>query len=554
MQTFDTIDDNLSYQALNYPQKLAFKIEDTNHQTSITYEALNLSVENLSQYLSNHYPRQSVIGLIFDCDHLDFIIVFLACLRAGMIATPIAPPNLIPHRQKTDIKNIHQVLEQAKPSIIIVGSEYIKKCLPNKKCILLSDITIALTTKAHIHPPTPEDIAFLQFTSGTTGIPKGVVLGHSQICANIDAMIIRMQTLKKTAIKIDHVINWMPWYHDMGLISGILLPLRLMITGVLIPPKTFIKSPLFWLKTIGRHPHCLSGGPNFAYALCNKRASHQSQLSLDLSTWQLAFAGAQMVFESTFNQFNATFSPFGFNPSIFYPCYGLAESTLYVTGARSLQAPQFKHHPLSLSQEKLCSVGSSLPNHEIIIVDPTTKATQAEGTLGEIWIKGPSVARGYYQKSSLSHEVFYAYTVEGDGPYLRSGDLGLLDKSELFLLGRIKDTIKIHARNHSCPTLELTAQESHEKIRDMNCAAFSVLKNHQEVCMIAAEIRLIDVKHAHEIIRSIKAALSQKHGLSVDTVFLLPPKSIEKTTSGKIKRHVLQNHFYNNAFEILDKG
>lgn len=554
MQTFDTIDSNLSYQARTNPQKLAFKIEDITYQTSITYEALNLSVENLAQYLSNHYPRQSVIGLIFDCDQLDFIIAFLSCLRAGMIATPIAPPNLIPHRQKTDTKNIRQILEQAKPSIIIVGSEHMIKCLPTENSILFKDIPSTLSAKANIHPSTSEDIAFLQFTSGTTGIPKGVVLGHSQICANIDAMIMRMQMLKKTVLKIDHVINWMPWYHDMGLISGILLPLRLMITGILIPPKTFIKSPLFWLKTIGRYPHCLSGGPNFAYALCNKRASHQLKLSLDLSTWQLAFAGAQMVFESTFNQFNATFSPFGFNPSIFYPCYGLAESTLYVTGARSMQPPQFKHQPLSLSQEKLCSVGSSLPNHEIIIVDPMTKTTQEEGTLGEIWIKGPSVARGYYQKSSLSHEIFCAYTKENNGPYLRSGDLGLLDKGELYLLGRIKDTIKIHARNHSCPALELTAQASHEKIRDMSCAAFSVLKKHQEVCMITAEIRLIDIKYAREIIQSIKAALSQKHGLSIDTVFLLPPKSIEKTTSGKIKRHDLQERYYANSLDILIKG
>lgn len=551
---FDTVDNNLSYQARKNPHQLAFKIEDIHHQANITYESLNQRVEGLSQYFNKHYSRQAVIGLIFNCDRLDFIIAFLSCLRSGMIATPIAAPHPAPHRLRKDIENIHQILKKAQPSIIITESNTIKECLAVENCILFNEIPSTSVAGAQTQHLKPEDIAFLQFTSGTTGPPKGVMIGHSQICANLDAMIMRMHDLNKPPLTIHHTVNWMPWYHDMGLISGILLPLRLLITGVLIPPKTFIKSPLFWLKTISHHPNALSGGPNFAYALCHKRALHQTNLSLDLSTWRLAFAGAQMVFESTFNQFSTTFSPVGFNPNIFYPCYGLAESTLYVTGACHMQEPQFKHQAQSPNHEKLCSVGSQLPNHEIIIVNPSTKETQGEKVLGEIWIKGPSVARGYYQEPELSQDTFNAHTLENNGPYLRSGDLGILDCGDLYILGRIKDTIKINARNHSCPTLELCAQESHEKIRPMSCAAFSVIQNHRETCMIAAEIRLVDIKYSQEIIRAIKSALSKTHGISVNTVFLMPPKSIEKTTSGKIKRHLLQERYYANSLNILIKG
>ena len=327
-------------------------------------------------------------------------------------------------------------------------------------------------------------LAFLQYTSGSTATPKGVKVSHGNLLHN-------EELIRRAFRQSEHsvIVGWLPLYHDMGLIGNVLQPLFLGARCVLMSPVAFLQQPSRWLRAITRYRATTSGAPNFAYDLCALKVSAEERESLDLSCWSVAFNGAEPVRAETLERFAAAFEPCGFRRDAFYPCYGLAEATLFVSGAPEARPPVIKAvrrsalekgivaEPLSLDEDAVALVGcgSSPREQHIAIVNPESLATCASGEVGEVWVSGPSVAGGYWNRDEETAGVFQAFLSDtGAGPYLRTGDIGFLDRDELYITGRIKDLIIIRGRNLYPHEIERTFEQSHASLKPGCGAAFAV--------------------------------------------------------------------------------
>ena len=521
------------------------------------YQSTNLKdfiqkIKNCSSHLTQNCTARANVAIILPSKHCyDFLITFLATLGANLVAVPIAPPEKAAHQQLSK-QRISRILEQVDPAVIIsTGAIFAqlheaKIKLPNIKLSLV-DIAELPETEFNFEELKDEDIAFLQYTSGSTGLVKGVMLSHANIVANIKAM---KQRLNENKIDIQHVVNWLPHYHDMGLISGLLLPIFLNVPSILIPTKKFIMDPMLWLKTISKFKNCLSGGPDFAYSLCVRAAKRGIPEDLDLSHWKIAFIGAQMIQPGTFAKFKECFSKYGFSKNRFYPCYGLAETTLYATGGNINLEPKTKK--IDTNTTVFC-VGRAFQDHQVIIVNPDSKEILPELTTGEVWLKGPSIAQGYYKNSNATSECFNATTIDGQSEFLRTGDLGLLENNELYIVGRLKDMVISHGKNYPCTDLEWVAVQSHQALRENHCAAFSTMQDKQNVCVIVAEMHPQFAEEKLEITRNIRQAISEELGIKVNDIILLPPRTLAKTSSGKLRRFQIKQDYLENKFNI-NKG
>ena len=357
-------------------------------------------------------------------------------------------------------------------------------------------------------------------------------------------------------------VIWLPPYHDMGLIGGLLQPLYVGFQVLLMSSTAFLRKPSRWLEAISEFQATTSGGPDFAYSLCAQRISLQERESLNLSSWRVAFTGAEHVRAETLEHFYAAFAASGFRRESFLPCYGLAEATLIVTGTKTRTPPTVtKVSRLDLerglvraafldSQERtLVGVGQGFPKHELRVIDPQTMTTSRPDQVGEIWVSGPSVARGYFGRPEETARTFQATLIdEPDRTFLRTGDLGFLRDGQLFIAGRLKDLIVVRGRNHSPEDIELTAEGSHRALRRGRGAAFSVTENGRELLVVAFEIERGHLSDTHaDVANTIRAAVTQSHGLRVDVVMLLWPGSIPVTSSGKVQRHACRQRFQENS-------
>ncbi len=363
----------------------------------------------LQQY--NAYGQRAVLLLP---PGLDYVAAFWGCLYAGVIAVPVYLPGKNRHVQR-----LRTIVENAQAKFILTQQIFADTPVASATVLTMESIDKQVASQYRELSPQADELAFLQYTSGSTTEPKGVMISHGNILANLTCL------QRNFGQDCDVTCSWLPPYHDMGLIAGILLPLYLKARAILMPPSYFLQSPLRWLQIISQERVVLSGGPNFAYDLCANKVTEEQIAQLDLSSWRYAVNGAEPIRETTLQRFIKTFAKAKFRADAFYPCYGLAEATLMLTGGEYQANTHAETAPL-------VNCGSAQIEHSVRIVDPTTLQPTADGQVGEIWASGPSIACGYWQNPQLTEAMFQAQQADTPGiPYLRTGDLGVMQKNNL---------------------------------------------------------------------------------------------------------------------------
>ena len=504
---------------------------------------------------------------------LEYIEVFFGCLYGGIIAVPAYPPS---HQH---LARLRAVIADAAPSLIMTTGELAAKfgdgftgraintASDSASYQWLATDTLALEEAERWQPPAlaPDDLAFLQYTSGSTGDPKGVMVSHGNLLANQAAIKRHFGHTEAST-----VVGWLPLYHDMGLIGNILQPLYLGSSAVLMPPLAFLAKPARWLKAISVYQAATSGGPNFAYNLCVRKISTEQKRDLNLSAWTLAFNGAEPVRAATMERFAQAFADSGFRRKSFFPCYGLAEATLFVAGT-SLQAtgsalfhkngvePKAKFS----GKARPVSCGFAAADHDIRIVDTETEKPCGEGETGEVWVSGPSVAQGYWNRPEESENTFYAClraSLDHHGlglqplvPFLRTGDLGFIINGQLHITGRSKDLIIVRGRNYYPQDIEQSLTERLESLRADCCAAFGVTREGEEGPVVVAEVtRDARRRKAFEpIIAAMHRLLAEEWELAAIDLVLVPPGAVPKTSSGKLRRNACKQAYENGHLPVL---
>ena len=408
-----------------------------------------------------------------------------------------------------------------------------------------------------------DTLAFLQYTSGSTGQPKGVMVTHGNVLHNSEVIYQSFGHHDRTKI-----LMWLPMFHDMGLIGGVMQPLYAGLPAVLMSPIALAQKPFLWLQALSKYQITTSGGPNFAYDLLCQKITDKQRASLDLSHWSVAFTGAEPVRAETLDKFAELYEPCGFNKKAFYPCYGMAEATLFITGINASQYPTITYlDKKALTEDKVVTVAPDHPNSkaavscghtwledEILIVDPETKVQCESDRVGEIWAAGMGIGKGYYQNVEQTTATFQA-TLANDPnkTYLRTGDLGFIKDGELYITGRIKDMMILWGRNHYPQHIEETVESCHPALCPNHGAAFSVDVNGEEQLVIAHEINRTYLRklNAEEVIGAIRLAVGEQNMANVFAVALLKTGSIPKTSSGKIQRRACQSMFLDGSLNTI---
>jgi acyl-CoA synthetase (AMP-forming)/AMP-acid ligase II len=408
-----------------------------------------------------------------------------------------------------------------------------------------------------------DDIAFLQYTSGSTTAPRGVMVSHSNLSYNMGLIEKCYEVTEE-----DHGVIWLPPYHDMGLIGGLLQPLFSGISVTFMSHLTFLQRPLRWLQAVSKFKATHSGGPNFAYDLCVKKIRPEQRELIDLSSWKVAFNGAEPVYHKTLEKFSNYFAPCGFSPEVFLPCYGLAESTLMVTGGLTTTPPLkinlaksgIERNRVVFSQSSgqgtttLVSCGQNmLENQKIIIVNTETLKPCQPNEIGEVWLCGPCVTKGYWNKPLETRRTFDAKLSDSEeGPFLRSGDLGFILNGELFITGRIKNLIISDGKNHYPHDIEKTILNAHRAIWPSGCAVFSISSSGYERIIVIVEVKQKLIEKPEELGKAIRYAVSVNHGLNVDDIVMTNLGSIPRTTSGKIKHFLCRKHYLSGVLKEIE--
>ncbi|MEM8947281.1 MAG: aminotransferase class I/II-fold pyridoxal phosphate-dependent enzyme [Planctomycetota bacterium] len=487
---------------------------------------------------------------------LDFVAAFFGCLYAGVTAVPAYPP-----RRNRNMARIDAIAGDAEAKIALTTFDVLERVQTMiSDTPSLQQIRWRATDqwgeeladnwqRPDVHG---ETLAFLQYTSGSTGTPKGVMLSHANLMHN-SAMI---------SYAFEHTRSgsgcfWLPLYHDMGLIGGILQPLYMGKSNTLFSPTHFLQKPVRWLQMLSQTGCTISGGPNFAYDLCVEKVTAEQKTTLDLSRWALAFNGAEPVRADTIDRFSKAFAECGFRREAFYPCYGLAEATLIVTGGFKQAMPVVKSFETSALEQnevvetepgaedsrELVGSGGNVLDQQIVIADPETHASLGNNRVGEIWVSGPSVAGGYWKREELSKQTFQARLDDGRGPFLRTGDLGFLRDGELFVTGRLKDLLIIRGVNHYPQDIEHTAQSAHEHVSQCQGAAVIVgEEGNEQLVLVQETVRRRDLDFA-AIIDAVRKKVAITHELPVAAIVLIKTRSIPKTSSGKIQRHACRDGY-----------
>ncbi|HEV7737290.1 MAG TPA: AMP-binding protein, partial [Chlamydiales bacterium] len=471
-------------------------------------------------------PQERVV--LFFSPGLEFIIAFLGCLYAGVIAVPIPPP-----QSKRQLARSTPILDNAKPSLILalngLGEGFDLPKLSFEE---------ALCHDAFAQNIASNSIACLQYTSGSTSRPKGVILTHEHLFHQQKIIEEAFQHTEDSKI-----LGWLPFYHDMGLIGNILQPLYLGVTCTLMAPLTFMQSPFVWLEAISRIRATTSGGPNFAYQLCSSKISDEDLAKLDLSSWTLAYNGAERVQSETMRTFAKKFGSCGFREEAFFPCYGMAETTLFVTGRQKIVSTLFTTPDGVPSDVVNC--GSTIQGESVLIVDPKTRQIRADKSYGEIWVAGKSVADGYWNQPEETETIFRAFTMDGQGPFLRTGDLGFLENGELFVLGRLKNMVILRGKNYFPHDLEIAVVKAHSALTGFQGAAFSIEGQEGEELVIVQEIprHIKDPEMIQDLFQNIKKSLVLEFTIAPVAIMFVVQNSLPRTTSGKIQYFLTRKNF-----------
>ena len=566
---FSTLVDLLGYRAENQSEQTAYtflqhgKIETDR----LTYKELDQKAKAIATSLQSLIAKGERALLLYP-PGLEFITAFFGCLYAGVVAVPAYPP-----RRNQNMSRLQALVADAQATVALTTTSLLTKIegrfaqTPEFKVLrwLATDNIASELAESWLEPEVMSDtLAFLQYTSGSTGMPKGVMITHGNLLHN-DQMIKRAFGHTEGTIGV----GWLPLFHDMGLIGHVLQPLYLGIPCFLMSPLDFLSKPFLWLQAISRYKATTSGGPNFAYDLCIRKITPEQRASLDLSSWEVAFTGAEPVRAETLEKFAETFKTCGFRREAFYPCYGMAETTLFITGGLKTTFPvihQVSGRALEQNQivdstdkdsniRKIVSCGQTWLDMNIVIVDRES-LTRCQGDhVGEIWVAGSSVAQGYWSRPLETEQTFSAYLADTkEGPFLRTGDLGFIRDNELFVTGRLKDVIIIRGQNYYPQDIEQTVEKSHPALRPGCSAAFTVEVKGSERLVIVQEVERSYLRklNMNEIVGNFREAVTAEHGLQVYATVLVKPGSIPKTSSGKIQRHACRAKFLNGSLNVVE--
>ncbi|WP_239651188.1 type I polyketide synthase [Mycobacterium sp. UM_Kg27] len=566
--------DLLTQRAAKYGENLAFTFSrdgDENETSQVTYRELDRRARQIAADLQS----QGAVGervLVLCPPGLDFLASFFGCLYAGAIAIPVHPPmreHLLPR--------VESIIADVQPGYALTTSEIEPKIkpaidgLPGGQALrwTITDSDDTGSEASWVPPQIDGDsIAMLQYTSGSTSAPKGVVLTHGNLVHNL----LTIAEAWGANPDMPHVtgVFWLPPYHDMGLIGGLLETIYVAGHSVLMPPTAFIKRPMRWLEAISRHRAMITAAPNFAFDLCVELSTPQERAALDLSNWTVALCGAEPVRTATLDGFAELFGPSGFRAESFYPVYGLAEGTLLVSGGSDLPVPMVQHiDRVALGDNRVIDVAADDPNvatmvgcgkprggQRVIIVDPETRLQCAADQVGEIWVAGGSVAHGYWGAPELSAETFSATLADtGEGPFLRTGDLGFLHSGELFVTGRRKDLIIIRGTNHYPNDIELTVQNTNPALLRGRGAVFSIAPEpgaaEQLVVVQEVDPSRLSGEQADEAMQIIRTAVTENHSVRTHAVVLVQPLQLPTTSSGKIQRSACKQQYLDGELPVV---
>jgi len=575
---FSNLVDILRYRALHQPGKLAFTflLDGETEAGSLTYQELDRKTRAIAAQLQSLgstgiTPSYQTKALLLYPAGLEYIAAFFGCLYAGVVAIPAYPP-----RANRSLSRLQAIVADAEATVALTTTSTLANVerqlaeAPELKAlhwVTTDNIASDLAQEWQAPEVSSDTLAFFQYTSGSTGFPKGVMVSHGNLLHNSADLDYGWQHTSDSVI-----VTWLPIFHDMGLIYGVLQPLYKGIPCYLMAPESFMQKPIRWLQVISRYQATHSGAPNFAYDLCVRRTTPEQRKSLDLSSWCMALNGAESVRKETLERFAEAFKPSGFSLGAFCPGYGLAEATLKVTAVRKTDMPVFltvqadaleqnrvveaaKHQQ---KVQTLVGCGRPALDTKVVIVHPESLTQCAPDEVGEIWVSGSSITQGYWNRPEDTANTFWAFLEDtGEGPFFRTGDLGFLKDGELFVTGRLKDVIIIRGRNHYPQDIELTVEQSHPALRPSCGAAFAVAIAGLEQLAIAQEVERSYLRKLDfdEVVEAIRRAVAAQHELEVYAVLLLKTGSIPKTSSGKIQRRACKAEFLrgnlNTVFEWI---
>lgn len=526
------------------------------HGIAVTYRELDARARAVAAELARRCGAADRAVLLLPSGP-DYVAAFFGCLYAGVIAVPAYPPE---STQPQHLVRLLSILADARPAVILTSRPLAAALhaglqaagvVPTPSLLVVDELETAGAGGWRGPPLAREAIAFLQYTSGSTSDPKGVQVGHGNLEEN--------EWLIRNAYAIgrgDVIVSWLPLYHDMGLIGGLLQAIYSGVPVILMAPRYFLERPVRWLEAIDRFGGTVSGGPDFAYRLCHERIVEGAEPGLDLSRWRLAFSGAEPIRSDTLQAFAARFASSGFRPTAFLASYGLAEATLLVSCARpgqgaaslSVGAAALGAGVVETGDDiTLVGCGTSLPEHPLAIVEPESGETLPEGRVGEICVSGPSIAQGYWRKREDSAQTF----VQRDGrTWLRTGDLGFLRHGELFVTGRIKDMLIIRGQNVYPQDVERTIEQRVEAVRKGRVAVFAVTRDGREGLGVAAEVsRRLGAESSDALIVQIRQVVAEAHQEAPSVIALLNPGALPKTSSGKLQRSACRAQLASGALD-----
>lgn len=498
---------------------------------------------------------------------LEFIAAFFGCLYARAIAVPMTPPGLA--RMARTFNRLARIVEDS-GSRVFITSARLRKAVEELaervhfadsiRIICLDETDDALSRSWQELPLTAHTPGWLQYTSGSTSSPKGVIITHGNIMANLDSIAGHMRLRENIP-----TVSWLPPFHDMGLVGGILTPLHLGCLCVTMPPMAFLRQPLCWLRAVTHYRAQLTGGPNFAYDLCCDRIPEDRLRELDLSSLSVCYCGSEPIRLKTIRRFLERFSSAGLDPASFYPCYGLAENTLFTTGCWKndgdftvfLDKQEYAAGRIRFLQERhadampLLSCGTAGRNNDVRIVDPQTCREVEEKELGEIWIRGTCVSPGYWEQPEATKTVLHAVLAgSGEGPFLRTGDMGFMSGGHLFVSGRCKEMIILNGRNFFPQDLEECVLQNVPGLEQNGAAAFGIDSDAGERLVMVFETRLPATAH-EATLAAIRRSLSEEFDISPCAVVLCKRHGVPKTTSGKIQQSLCRHLYLHGELPVL---
>lgn len=557
-------DNNISYRYL---------VDGENNVKNITYRELKESAEKFAGFLLEKYQPQSRVLLLFDTS-LDFIISFWGTIIAGMVAVPVQPP--------FNFKMLERLLhigKNADSNILITSHDFLQQLDSFKSYFeqlpameKFSVTQILNENKKYEIPNISNDFnALIQYTSGSVGNSKGVLLSHNNMLSNVKMPIAVLTKIKPEKTEKDSCLTWLPLYHDMGLISGILMPVFMGIESVVMSPLMFLQKPFRWIKALSDYKSSVSAAPNFAYDLCVKKVKDEQLEGLDISNWSIALNGAESVRYDTIENFSNKFSKAGFRKKQFYPAYGLAESVVFVTGksrnedVRFLQLDKtaLEKNKVVLSDVekdslKIVGLGYTWEDAELAIVNSETLELVGENEVGEICVSGKSIAKCYWNSDEETNKVFDTKINSTDEKYkdktfLRTEDLGFVYDGFLYMTGRLKDLIIIRGNSYYPQHIEQTTEKSHESFRLGNCSAFSIDEDNEEKLVIIQEIKKdMSISNFDDLVNLVRKNVTETHAISPYKIVFVKTESLPKTSSGKLQRRLSKKMYLNNEFSFLN--